>query len=253
MTISSGHKTLAAQEFWEDMTMVDIDGSPDTAALAQQTKILVDREVAELADRYIDLVNELARLDKLLDGHEDQLAICLEALVAMKRFVEVDRTVAITGITRPIGMIASAIRDVTRGAKPPLIFSRPKQTSNRPSETSSIVTLQAGAAACVEVLLPHVEDLQVACTYVMRELSKFGVTHAARGVPITHKTIKRWRDEMNGRNPEVSNTIYRAIIAQWHEQGPKKPTVADAKQFVLESLHYLRNSGTVQLQSRKSV
>jgi hypothetical protein len=242
----------AVRKFWEDITMIDIDGTPDPAIPAQQAKILVDREVAELADRYIDLVNELAQLNKLLDGHEDHLEICLEALVAMKHFVEVDRTVAISGITRPVGIIAVAIRDTILGGRPPIIFDR-ENLANRPKELSSTVTLQAGAAACVEVLRPHVEKLQAACTYVMRELSKLGVTHTAGGFPITDMTIKRWRDEMNGRNPPISTKIYEGIITQWREQGPKSATMADAKQFVRESLRYLRNSGAIQPPSRKSV
>ena len=92
----------------------EIHDQPETHQEPQKS-VLVDPEVAELADRYIELVHYLDELDQNLNTAECPLEICLDALVAVKRFVDVHPIVAQKGITRPLGMLAASVLDLTLG------------------------------------------------------------------------------------------------------------------------------------------
>ena len=79
-------------------------------------KIVVDAEVASVADLYIELIRELTKIRDTLVG----LDASEYALVAVKRFLDANEMVFVSGITRPLGSLASAIQDLKAGGKPDL-------------------------------------------------------------------------------------------------------------------------------------
>jgi hypothetical protein len=141
--------------------------------------VCVEPEVAELADHYIKLVCFLDELNQKLDTTENPLEICLDALVAVKRFVDVHPTVAQKGITRPLWMLAASIQDLTLGSTPKLLKPNPN-IKGRPKSVSGKVTLQATGAACAEILIWCGLSVESACKYVLKALEKEKQVNAPR-------------------------------------------------------------------------
>ena len=204
--------------------------------------VCVEPEVAELADRYIELVCFLNELNQRLDITENPLEICLDALVAVKRFVDVNPTVAQKGITRPLGMLAASILDLTLGSTPALLKPNPNITG-RPKSVSGTVTLQATGAACAEILIWCGLSVESACKYVLKVLEKEKQVNAPASKPVTWRTIKRWRDEMGGRNSDKSVEIYTGLQTELKKALGSNPSIKETEDAVANCIQGLKTTG----------
>ena len=204
--------------------------------------VLVEPEVAELACRYIELVHFLSELDENLNTAEYPLEICLDALVAVKRFVDSYPVVAQKGITRPLGMLATSVLDLTLGATPELLKPN-KNIIGRPKAVSSTVTLQATGAACAEILIWQGLTVENACKYVLKALEKEKQLKPPGAKPFTWRTVKRWRDEMGGRNPSKSEEIYRGLQSELKKALGANPTIKETEDAVANCIEGLKTTG----------
>ncbi len=206
--------------------------------------VFVETEVAELADRYMDLVFYLNELNHNLENSENPLENCLDSLVAVKRFLEMDTIIAQSGIVRPLNILATVIRDVTLGAKPKFLRATLK-TKNRPKSLSGIISLQATGAACVEVLFHYGMLVEDACEFVLHELEKANQINTSGSKFVNWKTVKRWRDEMGSRNPPESQSIYKGIETELKLALGPNATLKSAMKTVPNCILGLKHSGAV--------
>ena len=197
----------------------------------KKPQVLVDAEVAGLADLYISLITELHAINTQYEKDFGQLAACESAVVALKRFLDANEMVFAAGITRHLGSLAAALLDLQSGAKPKLfqVASRPGR-GRPPSAIHHAV--KATAAACLEILHENAkEDLKTASAFVARELQKISskVTGSVR--PITAATVRGWRDEMGSRNSSVSNKIFSDIVVGITQESGRTITSASARRI----------------------
>ena len=219
------------------------DPNETATSLDGEIVSITKEEVAELADRYINLVSFVKDLNARLDQEADQLEVCLDAVVALKKFLDMDLSVFRAGISRPLGVLAFALRDVTLGGKPKLLRRSAKIRKTRPKATTSSVTTQASAAASLEILFRYKMPLDQASAFVVRELHKAGISHSSERRPIANATVRRWREEMGARNDQLSERIYRSIVDELVKALGDHASIERAKIEVRGILRGLGDSG----------
>ena len=99
------------------------------------------------AHRYRQLVAELARADQAAEAGDDELCVILRCIVSITYFLDADDIIRGTGLTRPLGVLATSLRDLGQGARPRLFFGRPKKKGGRPKDVSFEAARGAIAAA----------------------------------------------------------------------------------------------------------
>jgi hypothetical protein len=209
----------------------------------KKPQVLVDAEVAELVDLYASLITELHSIHTRYGIDGDQLAACEAATVAVKSFLDANELIFDAGITRPLGALALAVRDLQRGAKPKLFQVEPASAGGRPSSGAENA-IKATAAACLDFLHERAkESLANASNFVANELSKVGVKRLGTSRAITSKTVQGWRAEMNGRNSPLANKIFADIKKGLGAQMGDRPTSDAAKRAVKGAIKGLAAEG----------
>lgn len=202
-------------------------------------KIVVDAEVASVADLYIELIRELTKIRDTLVG----LDASEYALVAVKRFLDANEMVFVSGITRPLGSLASAIQDLKAGGKPDLFQIEEPLTKGRPMAPSADV-LKAVAAACLEFLCKRSsESLEKSAKFIREELNKLGITVYGRNRAITSATVRGWRAEMKGRNSAFANRVFKITLCKLKEVASDPITPTSARRIVEGALLGLAAEG----------
>ena len=203
-------------------------------------KILVDVEIANVGENYIALISELKRLnDKLSNGGSD-LEVCIDAVVATKRFLDANEIVMVYGLTRPFGILASALRDLSLGYEPSLLQKAefpPKKGS------SKTITLQAVGAAGLDLLMHYGSKRQIAAEFVVQQLRKAGFHKTGNNKIIFAKTVIGWRDEMGGKNTSESQKIYKQIIESIKAELGANAKVSSVQRVIENSINTLINEG----------
>ena len=138
-------------------------------------KVLVEPEIARVGEIYVELIKELKRLNEELDHGRPEADVCLDTVVAIKRFFDADESVFAQGLTRPLAMLSTALRDLLAGFSPKL-FKKPEGEKSRPAGASITVTTQAIAAAGVELLHRHGMSFDEAASFVVGELKGVGIS-----------------------------------------------------------------------------
>jgi hypothetical protein len=159
------------------------------------------------------LLTFLAHVEQCAKDGGDQLEASLFSLLAVKEFIENNPTVMGSGLTRSLDVLANSLRDVLHGGKPALIFDRQTKTG-RPVGVSQLVT-KGVAAACFQLLLDWQFDGVGAADIVVKSLAKNGIRYPNKGqgtAPIGAKQLKRWRHEMGGEGPPISDFIFAQIL-----------------------------------------
>jgi hypothetical protein len=203
------------------------DDQPKDTSDAQPEKVLVDVEVLRRNDRYNELVHHLKSLNDDLKKGREESEVCLDAVVAVKRFFDADEEVLMSGATRPLDIIAVSFHELNLGGKPRLFRPKRKLNSRPPGLTAPT---QAVAAACLEVLHRAGHDFDRAATLIVRNLARIGVTHTGPRREITSRTVQRWRAEMmRGRNSPEALAMYRQMLEFFEQKFG-----ADAPSSVIE-------------------
>lgn len=201
--------------------------------------VLVEPEVAALADLYIELIKELhaiAKERKGLDASED-------ALVAVKRFLDANEAVSVSGITRPLGALAAAIVDLREGKTPVLFKKAPRTPQGRP-ESPSFDLVKAAAAASMSFLIKAAaEKPAAAAAFVADTLSKVGIQSLGPHTIVNASTVKGWRDEMGGKNSKRAEFVYKRILANLMAKANSEITSGAARRMVKGAIDGLHAEG----------
>lgn len=202
-------------------------------------KVLVDEEIAHLADRYIDLVKELKRLRDGLDQGRPHSEVCIDAVVAVKRFLDANEYVMAAGLTQPFGMVSTALRDLSQGFSPALF----KKAKKQPTGSSKTVTLQAVGAAGLDLLLHYGDHGGEAAQFIVQELKKAGFETTGGRRTITKETVLGWRNEMGARNSLVAHNTFKQIVSAAKVQLGEKAKVAAVRDFITGAISALSSEG----------
>lgn len=205
-------------------------------------KVLVDREVADLADHYIDYILSLGFLKQLSDQGADQQKICFEALRFTKQFIDWHPVAFATDISQPFAILAAGLNDVWAKRKPNIFKHNPKlRHETQPGEAFNAV--KAAAAAALELRFHYKEDLEVAAKDIAEELRTLGVKHRGAQTLITWKTVKGWRDEMRGRNHPIATAMFNEITQPAKARFGKKAELPRIKRFTSQFLIAAAHAG----------
>ena len=203
------------------------------------------RSAIELTQKYIELVGSIKILNDQFNQGEDRIGVALQMLIQIKHFIEQDETVLRSGITAPLGAIASALRDIQQGVPPKLFEKSGTRNKTKYKDPTATMTVSACAAACMEILMKRKYGLEKSSLFVSIELAKAGITQKHEGGHITADTVLRWRERMTVKNKTVAYAIYRHLIVDMTNQLCAGATIEDAKLMVRGSVHALAKSGTV--------
>jgi hypothetical protein len=134
-------------------------------------------------------------------------------------FLDSDKIVRDNFLTRPIGALVEALRDLGEGAKPPLFFRRPKRRRGRPTGRAFDVARGAIAAA-VGWLIEWGEGRQAAAKLVADELHEIGMKLPS-GKAIGPKQVLRWRDETGATASTVAQKSFQDARAKYADVRPE--------------------------------
>lgn len=209
---------------------------------SEDGKVLVDKEVADLADHYIDFILSLGLLKQLLDQGADRQKVCFEALRFAKEFVDWHPVASATGISQPFAILAAGLNDVWAMKKPDIFKHNPKLMHEiQPGEAFNAV--KAVAAAMLELRICYGEQLEIAAREITRELHSHGIRHRGPNTPVTWKTVKGWREEMGGRNHPVATSIFQDITRQAKAHFGKDAELSRVKRFTSNCLISAAHAG----------
>jgi hypothetical protein len=158
------------------------------------------------------LVN-LFRAAQAAEAGDDELYVILLCVVSVMHFLDEDPLAASNFLTRPLAILAKALRDLGQGGKPSLFFNRPKKGPGRPKDASFEV-VRGTAAAIAAKLIEWGEQREDAGAFVAAELRRLGITPPS-GKPIQGKQVLRWRDEMGGSTAMLAESAYKDGIASY--------------------------------------
>jgi hypothetical protein len=139
-------------------------------------------------------------------------------------------------------MIWAVLRDVQKGANPPLLFNR-ERNRGRPKGTAIDRARGVIAAAC-HYLIKGGESRDEASRFIAAELRHWQVK-APNGSTITSVRVLGWRDEMGGRASELATRTYRNVLSSFQEaMGAADAIDKDTRRkWVAGAIHALHGSG----------
>ena len=178
----------------------DIQSSNDRPRASQKPTPAPPRAPSQLSRpptlRYRKLIADLACANESAETEDDELFVILKCVVSMVRFLDADLVVLGTGHTRPLGVLAAALRDLGQGARPALFFNRRKKGPGRPKDVS-FEAARGAIAGAVAALINWGEKRSDAGRFVATWLKNFGL-RLPNGNLIGAKQVLRWRDEIGG-------------------------------------------------------
>jgi hypothetical protein len=159
------------------------------------------------------LAAQLVQANQAAAAGDDELYVVLLCIVGILQFLDTDPVIRGAGLTRPLGTLAAALRDVGEGANPRLFFARPKRGRGRPKKTS-FEAARGTIAAAVSVLLDWKESRDAAAKFVAERLGEIGLK-MPNGTSILRRQVLRWRDEMGGMASELAESRYKEVRAKF--------------------------------------
>lgn len=206
--------TLRLVERLESSGMSTKDARAVAAMVADDPAVL--REALQMLIE--DLLGKLQANAEKMD--DDPLAAAASALDCVIRFLgDADRLFgqdADSDAVTPLWRLSSALRDLSRGAKPPLLFDRRRAAvRGAPTKTAENLTLRPIVLVAYEMLTrtaigtKGVFPPDAAARELESMLSRERITHRD-GKPITARQIVRWSQELGGKSPTGSDAAYLA-------------------------------------------
>ena len=169
---------------------------------------------SQITALYRSAIRELDEISEAQAAGDDQLEACLFSLLIVKKLIQADPSGG--RATRSLDVLAMALEDIRKGAKPDLIFNR-EGLVGRPSGLSAEV-IKGVSAACYKLLA----EAEVADAFktIEKELGRRGIKmpHTAKGPQlIVASQIERWHYEIDGYpNPKaklVRDHILKGLAA----------------------------------------
>lgn len=192
--------------------------------------------------RFRKLIAELERAYQAGEAGDDELYVILKYVVSIIHFLDADLAIRGSGITRHLGVLAAALRDLGQGARPPLFFDRPKQGPGRPKDIS-FEAARGAIAAAVGMLVDWNEPRDEAGQFVAEQVRQAGLK-APRGKAIQTRQVLRWRDEIGGGASALAESTYKDIRTKYASVPPE--VAADPKrrrEIVAGAIRGIRSMG----------
>ena len=172
------------------------------------------------------LIARLIEANQQLDAGSDNLSAVIDALVGTIMFLDDDPYFFRRSLTRPLWMIANALRDRQRGASSPLLSPRKKQGSGRPTDTSLDRVRGVVAAVCT-YLIEGGESRDLAAVLIARSYAG-GMLRRQTGVdfvlPQYYGFAMRQAGERLSQSPEYTATFWPGGKKQARPTWPTRRT-----------------------------
>ncbi len=199
-----------------------------------------------LAQTYLDLLNTISNIADELENCHDKFGKLLEALIAVKMFLEISPVIKNSNSTAPIGAIATILRDLQIGAKPNLLLDKFNTEKTKPKEPTHTVVMSATAAACLKFLMQCKHSQLEAANFVRTELNNLKIAYTRENGPIQNKTIINWLKTMQRKNNEsTARALYMDVLSGMEQRFRSTDEKVDAQTLVKTQLRELVISGTV--------
>lgn len=181
-------------------------------ALDDSHLIPLELERQRLHALHLEYLKYLAVLKKRTDEKQRTIEICLDAVVATQRYIDAHEIARMDGLSKPLCILALALRDVQRGGCPEL-FKIDDRASGIPEGLSS-TRLSAAIAAALELLRRNKLSLREGAAFIRNELNANKIQEYAPQKPIEYNTIINWRKQMTRKDrPEAAQTFDDLINA----------------------------------------
>jgi hypothetical protein len=193
--------------------------------------------------RYGNFLTELAKANVTLDRDEYELPALLRSLVAAMRFVDCDPYAVSNELSRPLAILANAIRDVMAGGMPDLVFEQRHRKNHAPANMS-IHAAHAAMAGAIDALIAAGVPRSEAALYVVRQAKHLRLRLARKG--LTAEQALGWRDAMPGRAPKLAKEVYRDHVKKRNERFPlqrSEEARVEARRFAVGCLKGMRAAG----------
>jgi hypothetical protein len=192
--------------------------------------------------RYRQLAAELVRANQAAEAGDDELYVILKCVVSIARFLDADVVIRDTGLTRPLGILATALRDLGQGARPRLFFNRPKKGPGRPKDMS-FEAARGAIAAAVSVLMDGGESRAAAGEFVADQL-RAAKLKMPNGKPILKQQVLRWRDEIGSIASALAESTYRDLRSKYASAPPEALADRTRRRLLVQgSLMGVRSKG----------
>ena len=155
----------------------------------------------------------MLRANQAAEEGDDDLHVILGCLVGVLHFLDADIIIQGCGLTRPLGVLAAALRDLGQGARPALFFDRPRRGPGRPKDVS-FEAARGAIAAAVSVLIEAGEARDTAGQFVADQLRK-GKVKRPGGKTILARQVLRWRDEIGSTASDLAGRTFRDARAKY--------------------------------------
>src|SRR4029077_21020753 len=175
---------------------------------------------------------DLARANELGEAGGDDLSVILRCVVSMVHFLDADLVVLGTGHTRPLAVLAAALRDLRQGARPALFFKQRKKGPGRPKDVS-FEFARGAIAGAVAALINWCEKRPVAGRFVATCLKDLGL-RLPNGNLIGAKQVLRWRDEIGAGASNLAEQTFRTVAAKYAVVQPEVASDGKRRRDVVE-------------------
>jgi hypothetical protein len=187
---------------------------------------------------YKSAIRELDEINEAQAPGDDQLQACLDSLLIVKRLIRADPSAA--RATRSLDVLAMALDDIRKGAKPDMIFKRPK-ADGRPSNLSTDA-IKGVAVACLKLLVEA--KVEGASKKVADGLRKRGIK-LPEGVKGPEESgaqrIDNWRKNIGGYRSAKAKNICDTIVKGLQANPAGRQATAELD--VAQILDALKNKG----------
>jgi hypothetical protein len=159
------------------------------------------------------------------------------------RFVDGDPYAVSNELSRPLAILANAVRDIIAGGKPDLIFERQHRKGHAPADLS-MHSAHAAMAGAIDALIATGVPRREAALYVVRNAQQLRL-RTARG--LTVERALGWRDSIgSSRAPKLAQNVYRSHVTRRNERLPLQRGEeyrAEARRFAIGCLKAIRAAG----------
>jgi len=181
--------------------------------------IPLELERQRLHALHTEYLKYLAALKKRADAQQRTIEVCLDAVVATQRYIDAHEIARMDGLSKPLSILALALRDVQLGACPEL-FKIDNRGSGTP-EGLSHTRLSAAAACALELLRKNKVSLREGADFIKSELNANKIKEYAPKKLIKPTTIIHWRKQMTREDrPEAAQTFDDLVKATFPNLPP---------------------------------
>lgn len=210
-------------------------------ALDDSHLIPLELERQRLHALHTEYLKYLATLKQRMDAKQPTIEICLDAVVATQRYIDAHEIARIDGLSKPLCILALALRDVQLGGCPEL-FKIDDRVSGIP-EGLSHTRLSAAAAVALELLRKNKVTLEDGAVFIKSELKANNIEEYAPQKPIKTSTIINWRKQMTRKDRSEAAKAFDDLIDATFPNLPAGIKVPELKAEIKKLIRVIADTG----------